>query len=112
MTLRLTPDILRAAYDYLRETRPFCNWNLPEGEDVKFKVVRNRLYGYSVDFKQEIAVSTYRVGRTDILMETLAHEMIHLHLDRFGVKSQHGKAFHKAAAQVCREHGFDPKRFI
>jgi hypothetical protein len=42
----------------------------------------------------------------------MAHEMIHQHLDKYGVKSHHGKPFQRAAEAVCREHGFDPKRFI
>ncbi len=110
--LRLTPEVLHAAYEYLRTTRPFCNWALPDADDMKFKVVRDRLYGYSVDNKNTIAVSTYRVGRTDCLMETMAHEMVHLHLDRFKVRGAHGRPFKAATAQVCKEHGFDPKRFI
>lgn len=112
MSLHLTPETLEAAYEYLRTTRPFCNWGLPDGEDIKFLVVRNLLYGYFIDFKKVIAISTFRIGRTDCLFETMAHEMIHVHLDNFGVRSQHGKAFHRAAAQVCKEHGFDPKRFV
>ena len=33
MTLRLTPDMLAAAYDFLRTTVPFSRWRLPEADD-------------------------------------------------------------------------------
>lgn len=110
--MKLTPETVRAAYKLLETTRPFCNWGLPDADDIKFSVVKAKLYGYSRDDRLEIAVSTYRVGRLDCLIETVAHEMIHVHLDRYGVKAHHGRAFKRAAAQVCKEHGFDPKRFI
>jgi len=29
MTLRLTPDMLAAGYDFLRTTAPFQRWRLP-----------------------------------------------------------------------------------
>jgi hypothetical protein len=110
--LRLTPETLRAAYAYLLTTKPFCDWDLPEPEDMGFKVSRARCYGFSETGKRAIGISIYRIGRTDCLMETMAHEMIHQHLDKYGVKSHHGKPFQRAAEAVCREHGFDPKRFI
>lgn len=110
--MKLTPEILAAAYEFLRTTRPFSGWDLPDAEDMKFEVSKAKLYGYNLDRKNTIGVSTYRVGRTDCLMETMAHEMVHLHLDRFGVRSHHGRPFMKAARQICNEHGFDIKRFI
>lgn len=108
--MHLSPAILKAAYDLLAETRPFCNWHLPDSDDVKFIVHAAKEYGYCRG--NEIGISTYRVGRMDCLLETMAHEMIHVYLDRLGVKSSHGRPFHKLARQVCREHGFDFKRFV
>jgi hypothetical protein len=112
MNLRLTPEVLKAAYEYLCTTRPFCNWNMPDADDVRFVVSKAHLYGYSRDDRLEIGVSTYRVATSATLLETMAHEMVHVHLDRRKVKSHHGKGFRTAARQVCREHGFEFKRFI
>jgi hypothetical protein len=117
MTLPLDKEILAAAYDFLRTTPPFRTWNLPEAEDVKFKVVRTRRnYGRYLlaNGTHTIEVSSGAVGHTTTLMTTLAHEMIHLHewhanANRTG--GEHTAAFKKWAAQVCRVHGFDPKWF-
>lgn len=116
MTLPLNRDILRAAYDFLCETPPFSKWNLPDGDDVKFKVVRSGAYRgwHTFDGKQHvIAISAGAVGHTRSLMEVMAHEMVHVHNHHSGAfrGSEHGAAFYRWAAVVCRVHGFDPKTF-
>lgn len=119
MTLPLTPEMLTAAYDYLRTTPPFNGWSLPEGDEVKFKVgkFRGKFAAYQWDGKQHtITMSGAAIGHTCTLLETLAHEMIHLHLEDTGNESRgnenaHNAWFRKFAAQVCKYHGFDPKAF-
>jgi hypothetical protein len=120
MTLPLTPETLAAAYDYLRTTPPFYKWNLPESEDVKFKIGRRpkeagRYQWDGVD--HTITASVRGVGYTTSVMRFMAHEMIHLYLEKMGWESKahsaevHNAAFRKFAAQVCKYHGFDPKAF-
>lgn len=117
MTLALTPDVLRAAYNFLNETQPFARWNLPDGDEVVFRVWRGRdRYGQyqRVGDKHHIAISSAIVGHTKTLVETMAHEMIHLHEEHNGActpGAQHSAAFRKWALQVCRIHGFDEKAF-
>jgi len=121
VTLRLTPAALEAAYDYLRATPPFCDWRLPPGGDVKFKVGRTRhKFGwYQWDgARHTITASTGTIGYTSTLMALMAHEMIHLYLEatgqenRTGDTSHHNAAFKRCAARVCKLHGFDPKAFV
>lgn len=114
MTLALTPATLEAAYEYLRTTLPFRRWKLPHADEVEFHVIHKR--GMFADCetageKHTIRISTVKVGRTQTLIETMAHEMVHVRLDRQGVKAHHGADFQRCAAQVCRHHGFDPKTF-
>lgn len=121
MTLPLSPEMLEAAYEYLRTTPPFSRWNMPEGEDVKFTVAsfRRLEFGrYQWDGKQHtINMSAKAIGYSGTLLEKMAHEMIHLHLEETGMESRrgdtdtHNAAFRKFAAQVCKTHGFDPKAF-
>lgn len=115
MTLRLTPAILVAAYEYLRSTPPFRRWKLPDADDVEFHVLRTReMFAdceTTVAGQHIIRVSTGKVGRTGTLIESMAHEMVHVYLDRRGVKAHHGAAFRRCAARICRVHGFDPKTF-
>lgn len=117
MTLPLTPEVLAAAYDYLATTEPFCRWNLPDSEDVVFRVVRDptRCGFYRRDRydRRSISISSASVGHSSTLLQIMAHELVHLHEDAAGMakQSEHSAAFRKLAALVCRVHGFDPKMF-
>jgi len=117
--LPLTPEVLAAAYDYLAACEPFCKWNLPDSDDIKFRVIRsNKVFAqYVYDGGHTIEVSSANVGHTKTLMETMAHELIHLHLRLTGMESKssnpnvHNMPFRKLAAQACRVHGWDLKAF-
>ena len=117
MTLKLTPEVLAAAYDFLCSTEPFRNWGLPDSDEIVFKVAKSKTdHGWHVvkRGKHHIAVSAATVGHTMSLMAVMAHELVHLHetiakLTPSNV--QHGAAFKKLAARVCKIHGFDPKTF-
>lgn len=117
MTLVFTRDTLRAAYNFLNETPPFNKWNLPDGDEVLFKVIRDqgRFGWYRFDgSKHVIALSSTTIGHTDTLLRTMAHEMIHLHEEHAEActpRIDHSPAFNKWAAQVSSIHGFDAKAF-
>jgi hypothetical protein len=119
MTLKLTPDILRAAYEFLNSCEPFKFWNLPDGEDIEFHVSDDRVNHAWVNTgrrrkQPRIVVSRALVGHTLSLLQAIAHEMVHLIEVRAGLTPhnvQHGAAFKKLAARVCKIHGFDPKTF-
>ena len=116
MTLRLTPEILEGAYEFLRATPPFNRWKLPPADEVQFRVMHSRewmgQYTYAAG-EHVIDISSRLVGHTGTLIETMAHEMTHLALQESGQadKSEHGERFERCAARVARLHGFDPKRF-
>lgn len=114
----LTPASMRAMYDYFVETAPFNAWNLPDSEDVSFKVSRGRAnYGWHTydGRRHEIVLSRGMIGRTIVFAETMAHEMIHVHEQHSGAYVrgvEHSRAFKKWSAQVCKVHGFDPNTFF
>lgn len=120
MTLALTQEILAAAYTYLLVTPPFCSWNLPPAAKIKFSVTGHfdrRADCWDAQGSRTnigIRVSRRYVGFTCTLLETMAHEMIHVRqyvhkLDTANTK--HNAAFHKDARAICKHHGFDPKAF-
>lgn len=116
MTLRLTPESLAAAYDYLRTTDPFIGWKLPKSGRVKFVVIKDprRFADFGVENGvPTIRVSTARNGHTITLLSTVAHEAIHLHqyLTGLETKGEHNADFKRRAARVCARHGFDSKTF-
>lgn len=114
MTLALTPQVLVAAYDFLRVTPPFRGWKLPHSDVVEFHVLRNPgvMGEYSTEAgKHRIGISSATVGATDTLIRTMAHEMTHLYQQLQGRDPAHGADFRRYAQRVSRHHGFDPKAF-
>jgi hypothetical protein len=120
--LHLTPELLESAYEYLRASPPFRGWNLPEGDQVTFRVMgakdrfghfRGRhIRAEGADSFSEIAISAGMVRSTDLLMATMAHEMIHLYQDENGwARGHHNPQFRALAARVCAIHGFDAENF-
>jgi len=115
MTLPLTPAILEAAYEFLRATPPFVRWRLPHADEVELRVCRTRqwmgLFDSGSDDRSRISVSSARIGHTDTLLRSVAHEMIHLYQFERGTAtaSEHNAEFFRLAAQIARHHGFDPK---
>lgn len=109
--LHITPEILAGAYAFLRGTPPFTRWKLPPAHDVKFKVTKSLTdAGYCAG--NEIGLSAKCSAHSHSMLATMAHEMIHLHLDRKGVKSHHGPDFQRCAKRVCDVHGFDQRRYF
>ena len=114
MTLKLHPEMLAAAYEYLRTTEPFKGWNLPHADEIGFHVVKTP--SMAADFCVEndmplIRVSLVKNGHTNTLISTMAHEMIHLRQHLTKDREHHGQRFKKMAARVCKAHGFDPTTF-
>ena len=118
--LVLTPESLEGAYEFLRATPPFRRMNLPHADNIVFKVMvaRDRFGHFRGRFKStpdlnEIGVSQHVVHSTEILMATMAHEMIHLHQHEKGTATRavHNAEFRRLAARVCRIHGFDLASF-
>jgi SprT-like family len=118
--LHLTPECLETAYEYLRATLPFRRMNLPHADNLIFRVMgaRDRFGHFRGRIKttpelNEIGVSIRVVKSTDLLMATMAHEMIHLYQHENGscTKSAHNAEFGRIAARVCRIHGFDHESF-
>lgn len=116
----ITPLNLKHAYDLLSWTPPFVNLKMPKiwhNEVVTFRVV-NHLNGSEwrgshewTGRKHIVVVATDCHGTIQSLLETMAHEMIHIYQVETGLPANHGKDFQKLAKLVCDVHGFDLKRF-
>lgn len=111
---KLTTENCAAMYDFLVVTEPFVKWNLPDSEDVIFRIFKDSsCMGWYVkeNGRHVLGMSASRIGQSFTLMRVMAHEMIHLHQEHAGFagKSEHGRAFYKLSSIVARHHGFDPK---
>lgn len=114
MSLRLTPDALATAYEYIRATFP---WKLPHADEVAFHVVRDpRIFadfGFDDDGGPLIRVSAAKNRTSSTLLMSVAHEAIHLYqylnkLDRGG---EHNADFKARAKRICTVHGWDAELF-
>lgn len=114
--VKITEDLLRAVYEMLCLTAPFNRWNLPDGDDVVFKVIKDRrVYGWYVyeNGIHKIAISESKNGHLNTITSTVAHELIHLHQKHSCMETaaEHNAAFYKLAKKVCEIHGWDPALF-
>jgi hypothetical protein len=118
VSLRLTPEVVAAAYEFLRASAPFRGWKLPEADEVEFHVIgardRRGHYCAGEGATHRIAVSAANVGHCETLMRTIAHEMIHLVQREHRCETpnaEHNGEFWRMARLVCLHHGFDPRAF-
>jgi len=117
MPLRITPDVIRNAYEYLRSTRPFNSWKLPHADKIQIRTVlaHDKLGEWRFDNKHHcISINDKYISTSFSLLTTLAHEMIHMAqyvLKTETSNSEHNKDFFKKVKTVARHHGFDSKWF-
>ncbi len=117
--MQITPEMMRGAYEYLRQTPPFNQWKLPPGREVKFFVMKTKRYQalysrYRHTNQHLIEVSGTRCSHTITLINLISHEMIHMYQALKGTEppvAQHNAEYYELTKLVCEEHGFDPKNF-
>ena len=116
--MRLTPAILRSVYAMLDECKPFDKWNLPDADEMVFVVGKDQHhFAWCNDANRKKIVITVHPkfhGRLSTVVETMAHEMVHVHLFRHPTLrrgGEHNAAFWRYADQICKELGFDRSRF-
>jgi hypothetical protein len=107
--------MIEATYEYLRSMPPFRRWKLPPGNKIKFRVSNSDgnagLHEVYSNGDQVLSVSGKRVGHLNLVIQTVAHEMVHVYHHKLKLKAAHGADFRRHAALICRKMGFDPKAF-
>lgn len=115
--MHITPDMMEAAYRLLLTTLPFRRWSLPDPDNIDFIVSMHRdRHAHCRPYKHqpgryEIAVSAYKVKTIALLIECIAHEIVHVEQDKRGMRDNHGKGFKRLALTVCRRHNWDIEAF-
>lgn len=115
MSLPLTPQLLAAAYEYMRAAPPFNRMKLPHADEVEFSVTRHRdreadHTTYHRTLEHVIRVSAYFVKDTRTLLEAMGHEMNHAHQARTKTESrrrEHNAEFNRINARMCKTHGWE-----
>jgi len=113
--MHILPQHLVAVYDCLRVLPPFSSVKFPDADELQFKAVpRPDICAEFIEWDPHIiTVSTLKTSHLDTLMQSMAHEMVHLwqSIDGTVGKAQHNANWKKKAARVCREMGWDPLNF-
>lgn len=112
--MKLMPQYLAAMYDLLAGVPPLSKYRLPRWDKVEFTVTRSRMLMGSYDGDpHHISVSSTHCDTYQKAFETMAHEMIHLALERGGSRdhSDHDSDFNALAADVCNAWGWNFKEF-
>lgn len=108
----ITHKQVRAAYEFLRQCPPFCDWGLPPTEAVRFGTFRSRRFQGDYDhLRGRVRVSHNRVATADRLMVCVAHEMAHMAQELMGDSGAHNTMFAAMTSEICEQLGFDPKEF-
>jgi hypothetical protein len=101
----VTKRSIEAAYTLLRGMKPFCDWKLP----VKIEAqVSTDIYMFGCfEDPNTITISSGRVWTAQSLLETTAHEMIHLYQYRQKrlTDTPHDAFFLACAKEVCEKLG-------
>jgi hypothetical protein len=115
--MNVTPRNLQAIYDLLSVLPPFDKWRLPESSLVTFQLLAGKDHAeYSVDDRDRLCIAVNPDTHITLnqLVESVAHEMVHLRqdmLDRLPAKEPHNAEFRRWAKAVCVALGFDVQRF-
>lgn len=115
--LQITPERLGMVYDMLRAFPPFCRWKLPPASEVKFHVLKTDKW--QADWwiegdRHHIRLSEKKHGHLESLIETMAHEMIHVRqkVNKTETKGDHNAEFKRLSQIVCKALGFDYGQFL
>lgn len=120
MALRITPDMMVEAYNFLKTTPPFSGWKLPDSDEVGFHVVPDP--NTSADFVIEgdnsmhIRVSSAIPIHANTLLMLVAHELIHMYQSMHKLAKNksalmHNADFKRRAKRICAVHGWDESLF-
>lgn len=115
----LNPERMRAVYAMLLEFPPFDRWTLPPPDEVEFELLADRdhaEYNKDDDDKISIAVNPDTHLTLQQIIESMAHEMVHVRQDQVGrlpdiAERHHNAEFRKLARLVCKTLGFDVQKF-
>lgn len=112
--MKLTPRHLAAIYSMLAALPPFDRYKLASDAKIEFRVTRADMsMGLYEPDPHTISISKPHHEYYKDVVKTMAHEMVHLALERQGKPnhSNHCSDFNALAAEVCNLWGWNFKEF-
>jgi len=112
--LALTEKHVRAVYTALAMLPPYSKWKMPDEYRIELSVSRsNRAFGLYDSDPHSISISCMQCRNFDDVIRTMAHEMLHLKLERDGDPdhSDHKGRWPEAVKEVCVYFGWNESEF-
>ena len=112
--MKITRLALQNMYDCLAVLPPFDRFTLPLSHSIEFRVNQSKMAkGLYEPDPHQISISRIQHDSYGDVLMTLAHEMVHLALERRGASdhSNHDADFNKLGAEVCDFWGWNFKEF-
>lgn len=103
-----------AMYEMLASLPPFSRCNCPLSVNVNFETNGSTMLQGSYDVDPHTITLSTKLNKTyQQALETMAHEMVHLCLERKGASdhADHDTDFNALAAKVCNAWGWDFRKF-
>lgn len=118
--MKYSPQHIACMYDMLRQIPPFDKWGLPSSDWVSFEIPKRKdVLGEFIEVTgaakpYTIKISSISHDHLFTIMQTLAHEMVHLaqSVKNTDNTSQHNLDFRKRSRSVCSIFGWDYKFFV
>lgn len=110
----ITPETVKATYEYLLNFPPFCKWKMHAARNLTFLVTAYKTeYAQYDHAKKALRVSSLNVSKQQTLIKKIAHEMIHVHEDALNRNTvKHDSVFFfRCRDRVCKHFDFDPADF-
>jgi hypothetical protein len=114
--MKVNTHLIRQCYAHLRELPPFDRWCLPGPDTVEFGILIGRDHAvYERSGVHRIAVNDLTHTTHEQVMQTVAHEMVHLRQELLGrlplKKDPHNAEFRRMARAICKEFGWNVQTF-
>lgn len=93
---------------------PFSGWKMPDEYRIKFSVTRSsRVFGDYNSDPDRVRISKTTCTNFDDVIQAMAHEMLHLKLERDGDPdhSDHKGPWAKRAEEICTQFGWKLDEF-
>jgi hypothetical protein len=112
----INEKFIKGLYETFLQAPPFCNLNMPPIEQVFFYIIdeKDRLGAAHKSRKDEYQLQISKKTMTHLhnVIETVLHEMVHLHyLYRGYSDHKHDPKFKRLANKVCDIYHLDRKTF-
>ena len=113
MEMKFTDKSLMFIYLLICTLKPFNRWRMPSVEKVDFQIYENKTNFGEFEPPNILRISKITNTTLSLLVETMAHVMLHLRLYSINCNSwgKHDGVFRKLSKDICKQLGYEYEEF-